>query len=100
MLLYWWISQDGSRCITHCHCTEGEKHMTRHPGKLGSKKSIVSIGLTGTLLVVGVWGVLGGTFRGANADDASQASTSGIALTAPVSPLLFGTNLGLFNTND
>ena len=60
--------------------------MTRHPGKLGSKKSIVSIGLIGILLVVGVWGVLGGTFRGVNANNASQASTSGIALTAPVSP--------------
>ncbi len=63
--------------------------MTRNSGKLGSKKRIVSIGLIGILLVVGVWGVLGGTFRGANADN----STSGIALTASISPLLFGANI-------
>jgi len=67
--------------------------MTRNPGKLGRKKSIMSIGLIGILLVVGVWGALSGTFRGANADNASQAPTSGIALTAPVSPLLFGANI-------
>ena len=60
--------------------------MTRNPGKSSHQKSIVSIGLIGILLVVCVWGVLGGTFRSANADNASQASTSGITLTAPVSP--------------
>jgi hypothetical protein len=96
--------------------------MTRNPGKLGHKKSIVSIGLMsigliGILLGVGVWGVLGRTFRGTNADkasqastsgiaptiartfrgtnadNASQASTSGIAPTTAVSPLLFGANI-------
>src|SRR5438128_8901527 len=60
--------------------------MTRNLGKLGHKKSIVSISLIGILLVVGIWGVLGGIFRGANADNTSQASTSVIALTPPVSP--------------
>ena len=63
--------------------------MTRHFGKLGHKKSIVSISLMGILLVVGVWGVLGGAFRGANADYASQASTGNIAVdyTSPIQKL-------------
>lgn len=74
--------------------------MTRKPGKLVGKKTIISLVLIGVLLGVGVWGALSGTFRGANAGNTSQLPTSSIALIPPVSPFLFGTNLSLFNSND
>ena len=80
--------------------------MSKQPGKHGHKISrpalIISIGMIGLLLVVGIWGVLSGTFRGVLAGQSSQSSPHGVAISnnVPVSPLLFGTNMGLFSSND
>lgn len=70
------------------------------PGTLGKIKIIVGIGLVGILLSVGSWGLLSGKFFFAQAGNSSQTNTGGVQLAPPVSPLLFGTNLGLFNSND
>ena len=77
--------------------------MSQQPGKQKNRKHVLAIVTSmasiGMLLVVGIWGVLSGVFRGALADF-GQTSTKSIQVSQPVSPLLFGTNLGLFNSND
>lgn len=78
--------------------------MSKQTGKYGRKIPrpvlIISIGMIGLLLVVGIWGVLRGT--GVLAGQSSQSSPRSVAISnnVPVSPLLFGTNMGLFNSND
>jgi hypothetical protein len=72
----------------------------RKQSKFGSKKSLISIGLIGLLVGVGVWGILTSVFGGAHAGNSAQTSATTLLLTQPVSPLLFGTNMGLFNSND
>ena len=78
--------------------------MARNPGKskkFGSKKMLISIGVIGILLGAGFWGLMNGVFGGAHAGgNTSQTSATTLSLTQPVSPLLFGTNMGLFNSND
>ncbi len=77
--------------------------MFEQPGKQKNRKRVLAIvtGLAsvGMLLVIGIWGALSGVFRGAHADF-GQTSARSIQVSQPVSPLLFGTNLGLFNSND
>src|SRR5215469_1205646 len=78
-------------------------HMPYQPGKpskFRSKKSAVSLGLIALLLGFAIWGVLSNAFRGAHAGNTSQTSTTTLSLASPVSPLLFGTNMGLFDNND
>lgn len=69
-------------------------------GKLGSIKGLISLGVSAVLIAVMVWGVVHGTFGGARAGNSSQTSNGAVQLSPPVSPYLFGTNLGLFNSND
>lgn len=83
-----------------------EFRMAKQPGNFGSLrprrsiKSLVTLGILLTLLGVTIWGIASGTFRGAIAGNPTQSSNGAIQLAPPVSPLLFGTNLGLFNNND
>lgn len=66
---------------------------------------LVSLGLIGLILGMGTWFLLSG---GSGGTATPNATTPGIPShlhptptpAGPVSPLLFGTNLGLFNTND
>lgn len=80
--------------------------MSQRPGKYGHNISrpllIISIGLVSILLVVGIWGMLHGTFSGKPVGKSSRPSPGSTATSSnvPVSPLLFGTNMGLFNSND
>src|ERR1700687_4749301 len=69
-------------------------------GKPGSIKSYVSLGLIVILLGVVIWGIASGTFLGAHAGDEQQNNNGAVQLAPPVSPLLFGTNMGLFDNND
>jgi hypothetical protein len=72
-------------------------------GKLGipgSKKGIISICLVLIAIGVSIWGITSGVFGGARAGNSQQTNTGARNLAQPVSPLLFGTNLGLFNSND
>ncbi len=77
--------------------------MFQQLGKQKNRKHVLAIVTSmasiGMLLVVGIWVALSGVFRGALADF-GQTSTKSIQVSQPVSPLLFGTNLGLFNSND
>ena len=87
--------------------------MANKPGKFRKwvgKKSLVSIALIGILLGAGVWGILH-INAPSRAHTSSNTSTGAINLTpiatptssgasSPVSPLLFGTNMGLFDNND
>jgi hypothetical protein len=81
----------------------GYSFMARNPGKskkFGSKKMLISIGVIGILLGAGFWGLMNGVFGGAHAGgNTSQTSATTLSLTQPVSPLLFGTNMGLFNSS-
>lgn len=79
--------------------------MAHNPGKSSKftrKKMLVSIGVIGILLGAGFWGLMNGVFGGALAggNNTSQTSATTLSLAQPVSPLLFGTNMGLFNSND
>jgi Mannanase, galactose-binding domain-like len=80
--------------------------MAKQPGNfskfrsLGSIKGIVTLGVTLVLVVVMAWGVVSGTFGGVFAGNPAQTSNGALQLAPPVSPYLFGTNLGLFNSND
>jgi hypothetical protein len=80
--------------------------MAKRPGNFGalrplrSIKSLVTLGILLMLLGVMIWGIASGTFRGAFAGNPTQNSNGAIQLAPPVSPLLFGTNMGLFNNND
>lgn len=66
-----------------------------------SIKTLVSVGIIATLFGVMIWGILSGTFSGARAGEATPNNNNGLQLASTaVSPLLFGTNMGLFNTND
>lgn len=72
-------------------------------GKLripGSKKGIISICLVLIAIGAGIWGITSGVFGGAHAGNSQQTKTGASNLAQPISPLLFGTNLGLFNSND
>jgi hypothetical protein len=70
-------------------------------GKVGKGKIIVSLVVIGILLVTGIWGSMNALFGGVGArSDGSQSSTTTISFSQPVSPLLFGTNMSLFNSND
>lgn len=75
-------------------------HQPGEPSKFRGKKSVVSLGLIALLLGFAIWGVLSNAFGGAHAGNTSQTSTTTLSLVPPVSPLLFGTNMGLFDNND
>ncbi len=66
----------------------------------GSKKGIISICLVLIAIGVSIWGITSGVFGGAHAGNSKQTNTGAHNLALPVSPLLFGTNLGLFDSND
>ena len=70
------------------------------PGKPGSIKVFVSLGLIVTILGVGIWGIVSHAFGGAQAGNQQQNNNGSVQLAPPVSPLLFGTNMGLFDSND
>jgi hypothetical protein len=77
--------------------------MAKTPGKLGKPGSIkifVSLGLIVTILGVGIWGIVSHAFGGAQAGNEQQNNNGAVQLAPPVSPLLFGTNMGLFDSND
>jgi hypothetical protein len=77
--------------------------MAKTPGKLGKPGSIkvfVSLGMIVTILGVGIWGIVSHAFGGAQAGNQQQNNNGEVQLAPPVSPLLFGTNMGLFNNND
>ena len=65
-------------------------------GKLGSIKGIVTLGIVIILLGLTTWGLAGGVFGGVPA----QNNKGSVQLAPAVSPLLFGTNMGLFDSND
>ncbi len=72
-------------------------------GKLwipGSKKGIISICLLIIAIGVSIWGITSGVFGGARAGNSQQTNTGARNLAQPVSPFLFGTNLGLFDSHD
>src|SRR5260370_29735685 len=69
-------------------------------GKLGSIKTLVSLGLIATILGVAIWGIVSHALGGARAGIEQQNNTGAVQLAPPVSPLLFGTNMGLFDSND
>lgn len=71
-----------------------------HRGKLGSIKSIVTLVILLGLGGVVFWGIKSGSFGGARAGNPVQTGNGSVQLAPPVSPLLFGTNLGLFDSND
>jgi hypothetical protein len=66
----------------------------------GSKKGIISIGLVLIAIGVSIWGITSGVFGGAHAGNLKQTNTGAHNLALPISPLLFGTNLGLFDSKD
>lgn len=70
------------------------------PGKPGSIKTFVSLGLIVTILGVGIWGIVSHAFGGAQAGSEQQNNNGAVQLAPPLSPLLFGTNMGLFDSND
>lgn len=70
------------------------------PGKPGNIKTLVSLGLIVTILGVGIWGIVSHAFGGARAGNEQQNNNGAVQLAPPVSPLLFGTNMGLFDSND
>ncbi len=77
--------------------------MAKTPGKLGkpgSIKTLVSLGLIATILGVGIWGIVSHALGGARAGIEQQNNNGAVQLAPPVSPLLFGTNMGLFDSND
>ncbi len=77
--------------------------MAKTPGKPGKPRSIkifVSLGLIVTILGIGIWGIVSHTSGGAQAGNQQQNTNGSISLSPSVSPLLFGTNLGLFDSND
>jgi mannanase-like protein len=77
--------------------------MAKIPGKLGkpgSIKTLVSLGLIATILGVAIWGIVSHALGGARAGIEQQSNTGAVQLAPPVSPLLFGTNMGLFDSND
>src|SRR5437763_3054498 len=65
-------------------------------GKLGSIKGIVTLGIVIILLGLTTWRLASGVFGGVP----SQNNKGSVQLAPPVSPLLFGTNMGLFDSND
>ena len=65
-------------------------------GKLGSIKGIVTLSFVVILLGVTTWGIASGVFGGVP----TQNNKGSVQLAPPVSPLLFGTNMGLFDSND
>ena len=69
-------------------------------GKPGSIKMFVSLGLFVTILGAGIWGIASHALSGAHAGVEQQNNNGAVQLAPPVSPLLFGTNLGLFDNND
>jgi hypothetical protein len=77
--------------------------MAKLPGKLGKPGSIkifVSLGLIVTILGIGIWGIVSHASGGAQAGNEQQSNNGAVQLAPSVSPLLFGTNLGLFDNND
>ncbi len=77
--------------------------MAKTPGKLGkpgSIKTLVSLGLIATILGVAIWGIVSHALGGARAGIEQQNNNGAVQLAPPVSPLLFGTNMGLFDSND
>src|SRR2546422_10638217 len=78
--------------------------MSQQSGKQRYRKRLltlcISATLVGILVIVGAWGVLSGAFKGAYAGYSNNVSTQSAQVSSPVSPLLFGTNMGLFNSND
>src|SRR5579859_5825003 len=77
--------------------------MAKTPGKPGKARSIkifVSLGLIVTILGLGIWGIVSHTSGGAQAGNQQQSNNGSVSLAPSVSPLLFGTNLGLFDSND
>src|ERR1700730_8487649 len=77
--------------------------MAKTPGKLGKPGSIkifVSLGQIVIILGVGIWGIVSHAFGGAQAGNEQQNNNGAVQLAPPVSPLLFGTNMGLFDSND
>jgi hypothetical protein len=75
-------------------------HNPGKPSKFSSKKSLISISLIGLLLSLGIWGLVNHVYGGAQAGNSTQTSTTTLSLVQPVSPLLFGTNMGLFDSHD
>ena len=73
-------------------------------GKQGHRKRILALGtglaLVAILTIVGIWGSLSGVFQGAFAEHPGNTTTQSVKVSPPVSPYLFGTNMGLFNSND
>ncbi len=71
-------------------------------GKQGHRKRILALGtsvaLVALLTIVGIWGSLSGVFQGAFAGHPGNITTQIVKVSLPVSPLLFGTNMGLFNS--
>ncbi|HVB74596.1 MAG TPA: hypothetical protein VNE38_13660 [Ktedonobacteraceae bacterium] len=88
--------------------------MAKTPGKLGKPgwiKITLSLGVIAALLGVVIWGIASGAFGGTRAGNTAQSNKSNngsVRLTPhvsptivpPVSPLLFGTNMGLFDSHD
>ena len=77
--------------------------MFQQPRKQNNRKrlfaTVISIASVSILLVVGIWGALSGVLRGAFANT-SHRSTQNIQSSPAVSPLIFGTNMGLFDSHD
>jgi hypothetical protein len=64
---------------------------------------LASAGLLVILLGAALWIILAsgsGTSANRHTSSSNASATSGTQVNTPVSPLLFGTNLGLFNSND
>ncbi len=82
--------------------------MSQQPGRQGYRKRllalVLSLALVGILVAVGIWATLGGAFKEPVTGNPKGTNTQGVQVTPtavpPVSPLLFGTNMGLFNNND
>jgi hypothetical protein len=77
--------------------------MAKTPGKLGKPGSIkifVSLGLIVSILGLVIWGITSHALGGARAGNEQQNNNGAVQLAPPVSPLLFGTNMGLFDNND
>jgi hypothetical protein len=78
--------------------------MAHNPGKSSkftNRKMLICIGVIAILLGTGLWGLKNGVFGGAHGGgNSSQAPAATVSPAQPVSPLLFGTNMALFDSND
>ncbi len=68
--------------------------------KLASKKGLLSIGLIIILLSILIWGIVYSISGGMHSGTTSRTSPTAGPYSTPVSPLLFGTNMSLFDSND